>query len=352
MILSMCDSPDVLSAMSIVKTLITIIKIAVPIILIVIGMIEFVKGELAGDTGAPLRSLIKKSLAAIIIFLIPTVVNVLIKVTDVNIEYYGCIDNANDEYINVLYEKQAASLVETAKLRLGSGDYTAAKVAVERLKNESAKSSLKAQLVLIEKEMELIKNERELKRLQEDEAQYEKYKDLLERIKKQRQELGKTYNGLYSKEEIINMSEERVKSMSKKEFFDFIGSAAQLVYSEYGGVLPSITIAQASLESGYGKKFTETTHNPYGLVGYPAEKPKFYGLRKFDNFYEATYYHTQYFFHFTQYYSALLDYCDKNDPMNAASDLRKYGGGSIRNQYPDLIRSIINTYNLTSYDPK
>lgn len=42
--------------------------------------------------------------------------------------------------------------------------------------------------------------------------------------------------------------------MSDSEFVEYIGSLAVLVYQEYGGVLPSITIAQACLESGYGNQ--------------------------------------------------------------------------------------------------
>ena len=90
--------------------------------------------------------------------------------------------------------------------------------------------------------------------------------------------------------------------MSKAEFIKYIGAVAQDIYSQYGGVLPSITIAQAILESGYGNHFENTSNNVYGLMGYPGSKPKVHKLRKFDSFYEATYYHYKYFQTYTNVY--------------------------------------------------
>ena len=363
MILNVCNSPDILSAMSIVKTIITILKIAGAVALILSGMIGFVKGELKGDVSVPLRSLVKKSIAALIIFLLPTMVNVIVKVADANIEYYSCIDNANDEYIELLYEKQANSLVVNAKTTLKSGAYTSAKVAVDKLKDGSEKTRLKAELEKVNQEMIAIQKQREEEKKRQEDENYQKYKESQENINKQKENLNTQMSesalsagyqplsgikGKYTKDEIINMSEEKVKAMSKSEFFDFIGSAAQIVYSEYGGVLPSITIAQASLESGYGKKFSQGTYNVYGLIGYPGEKPQVGRLRKFDNFYEATYYHTQYFFAYSQNYGNLLTYCKNKDPFNASLDLRKYAGGDT--SYPGKIQSIMSTNSLTKYD--
>ena len=150
------------------------------------------------------------------------------------------------------------------------------------------------------------------------------------------------------------MDESNVVAMSKQEFFDYIGSMAQMVYKEVGGVLPSITIAQACLESGYGKHFVPTTHNVYGLRGYPGNKPKVYTasggnyLRKFENFYEATYYHATYFFQYSNVYGSFLAACNNRQPLVAASYLGAYAGGSPT--YGGKIQQIISQYNLTKYD--
>lgn len=161
-------------------------------------------------------------------------------------------------------------------------------------------------------------------------------------------------NGLkYTKEQIINMDEGTVKAfrdtMSREDFIDFIGAAAVLNYKERGGgVLPSITIAQACLESGYGHSFENTSHNVYGLIGYPGSKPKVNRLRQFDNFYEATDYHASYFEHFPKYYTEFLRLCDQGNAMQACTYLHAYAGGS--QTYGPNCQSIIQKYNLERFD--
>ena len=179
-----------------------------------------------------------------------------------------------------------------------------------------------------------------------------KVKKEIEEVRKKEEEMrnstGISKSGKYTKAEIIAMSEEQVKAMNNQEFIEFVASAAQIVYSEYGGVLPSITIAQAILETGYGDHFETTSHNLYGLIGYPGDHPKVKKTRKFENFYEATYYHTQYFFAYSSVYGNLLNNCKNKNALAAASSLSAYAGGS--QSYPNTIKTLINQYNLTQYD--
>ena len=155
--------------------------------------------------------------------------------------------------------------------------------------------------------------------------------------------------GNYTYDEITNTSEETVKNMSKEEFMDFVGTTAQMVYKDRGGgVLPSITIAQAMLESGFGKSFSETTHNLYGLMGYPSDRPVVYGLRQFDNFYDSTYAHADYFDNYPDVYGNFNKDCENHDALSAAARLSAYANGS--STYADSIISLINEYDLTRYD--
>ena len=145
------------------------------------------------------------------------------------------------------------------------------------------------------------------------------------------------------------MSEQQVKDMTNQQFIEFMASAARIVYAEYGGVLPSITIAQAILESGYGNHFEATSHNVFGLIGYPGSKPKVNKLRKFDNFYEATYYHYAYFENYRNVYNNFLNMNANHQPQAAARQyLHAYAGGS--QTYGPTIETLINQYNLTQYD--
>ena len=69
MILSICDSAEVMKIMKIVKIVVQIIRIAVPIMLIVSSMITFAGAVAEGDNSNAIKISIKRIIAAIIIFL-------------------------------------------------------------------------------------------------------------------------------------------------------------------------------------------------------------------------------------------------------------------------------------------
>ena len=92
-ILSLCDNGDVLSVFRIVNIVIMIIKIPVPILLIVTGMITLMKTINVGNDdllAKAKKQLVNNCIAAIAIFLIPTLVNVIVKISDTNNEYRDC----------------------------------------------------------------------------------------------------------------------------------------------------------------------------------------------------------------------------------------------------------------------
>lgn len=327
MILSICSDPDVLRVMKLIKIIITIIKIAVPIVLIVSVMLDYVRAMKDNDELAKTNKLASaKLIAAILVFFIPTFVKVLVKVIDTNAEYYSCIANATDEKIDEAYVERAKSYVLNAKTSLKRPMYQLALNEVNKLKDSSEKASLLKELEGILKEIEEAEKERE----------------------EQQEGPHISPEGKYSKTDIIDMDEQTLKNMTNQEFIEFMACAARIVYQENGGVLPSITIAQAILESGYGNHFEATSHNVFGLIGYPGSKPKVNRLRKFDNFYEATYYHYAYFENYKNVYGNFLNDCANHNPIHAASYLHAYAGGSTT--YGPTIVQLINQYDLTKYD--
>ena len=335
MMLNICADPRILSIIRLVKIIITIIKIVVPIILIVTGMISFVKATIKGEVNDTLKGLINKVIAAILVFLIPTFVSLLVNLVSSDSEYKACLSDSTTEGINAAYVARAKQMVLDAKNTLNTGLYTAAKTEVSALEDDAAKSSLEQELVEVNKEIEKAKEERKAK-------------------EEERRRAGGSgtgsinADGKYTKAEIIDMSEQQVKDMTNEQFIEFMASAARIVYSEYGGVLPSITIAQACLESGYGNSFINTTHNVFGLIGYPGSKPKVGVLRQFDNFYEATYYHYAYFQNYINVYGNFLAKCENHDALGAASHLGAYANGSTT--YAPSIQALIKQYDLTKYD--
>lgn len=325
MILDICNVPDILSVMRYVKIVITIIKIVVPILLIISGMIDFIGAVGNADVSDALKKITRKSIAAIIVFLVPTFVNLIIKVLDFKGNYYPCIENATVEGIEAARERVARDYILLAKNTLVTEYYYGAKPYISELKNEAVKEQLTNELESIYKDIEAANKERE-----------------------ERANNSYASTGVYTRSELMDTDEQTVKDMSNDEFIEYVASLARDIYHQYGGVLPSITIAQACLESGYGNSFEPTSHNFYGLMGYPSNKPKVVNLRKFENFYEATYYHYEYFNEYIKVYDDFLVRCKNNDPIGAAEYLSSYAG--MEAAYPGKIRSIINTYNLTKYD--
>lgn len=156
--------------------------------------------------------------------------------------------------------------------------------------------------------------------------------------------------GNYTENQLKNMSEQEVRKMSQEEFIDFIGALAQLVYKEKGGILPSVTIGQACLESGFGDSFIDTTNNVFGLRGYPDNKVVIHGsdnyLKQFDSFYEATVAHAEYFQHYNKVFATCLNYCEQGDGLRAAGCIDGYCGAG----YSDQVQGVIRDFNLTRFD--
>ena len=157
MILSICSNPEVLEVMRIINMVIIIIKIVVPILLILNGMITLMKTIKVGNDdllSKAKKQLISNSIAAVVIFLIPTLVNVLVRVSDTNNQYRDCL-YANTEIINDAYISKAESLVSNAEKTKTYNDYYAAKDAVSKIKDGNVRAGLDDRL---EKLYETIKN--------------------------------------------------------------------------------------------------------------------------------------------------------------------------------------------------
>lgn len=144
-ILSICDNPDILQVMRIVNIVITIIKIAVPILLIIFIMIELISAITDEEklkkvtTGA-----VKKFIAAVLIFLIPTLVQAIVVVTLGNENaadgYKNCLKNLTLEQINQIYEQNAIDAITKAESTLDYNDYSNAVILVHKIKDTEKKS--------------------------------------------------------------------------------------------------------------------------------------------------------------------------------------------------------------------
>ena len=103
-----CENPGILRIIYFAKILINIARIAIPIGLIVIGTIDFSKSVINSDEKEQKKTLnlfIKRIIYAVVVFLVPWIVEVLISflgdlTSDLN--WTDCITNANSETIKEL----------------------------------------------------------------------------------------------------------------------------------------------------------------------------------------------------------------------------------------------------------
>ena len=184
MILNVCDSGDVLSALRIVRIAIIIIKIVVPIILIVSLMINYMSAVSSKDNDALSRAnknLVPKVISALLVFFIPTFIGLIADATSNSVDYMNCISNATSEGVNNAYKSEAKNYIETARNSLNKSDYNIAAVSIGKVQDESDKNALKNELSIVSKYITLKERINKLK-TNYDEAEYKKIKNEINAI--------------------------------------------------------------------------------------------------------------------------------------------------------------------------
>ena len=155
-ILHICDNTEVLSVMSIINTIITIIQIVVPIILIITLMIAYT-GAISDETALAKvnRSAVSKMTAALLIFIIPTFINIIINAVGFdNSNYINCFKNANQEYISQRRYTDAKTALDFVSESLSQIDYNNALNKISLIKDVDQKNELLDQLEEIKDKMD------------------------------------------------------------------------------------------------------------------------------------------------------------------------------------------------------
>lgn len=106
-----CDESAVLEIVLLLKNIINLIRIAAPIILIILisfDIFKLVASSLdANQIATTKKSILNKSLAMILLFLVPTLLNIAMRMLNqTSIESTACWINANKEYILKLKEEE------------------------------------------------------------------------------------------------------------------------------------------------------------------------------------------------------------------------------------------------------
>jgi hypothetical protein len=148
-ILSVCSNPDILSIIRIINMAVLIIKIAVPIILIVVLSFDLLSAIKAGDEDLlkkQLQGAVRKMIAAVVIFLLPSFINLIIKIADPENIYTDCMSDATVEGIQEAYVSKASELVLKAENTNSYTDYGKAKSYITKIDDETVYNNFEERL--------------------------------------------------------------------------------------------------------------------------------------------------------------------------------------------------------------
>ena len=117
---SVCNHSEVLKVIYFIQELLRIIFIIVPMLLIVMVSIDFGKNVIGkeSDMSKNVSMVIKRIIAAVFLFLVPTVVSLIISLVGETTTFTTCLNNANLSYIHdmqVLEEEEKIRREEEAK---------------------------------------------------------------------------------------------------------------------------------------------------------------------------------------------------------------------------------------------
>ena len=143
MIASICSEPKVLEIMRLVNIFISIIRIIVPILLIFSLMFKFMSVIKTGNEDELAK--VKKSsvinvVAAVLIFLIPNIISIIVKIGFKENDYDKCLE-VNNKTITEAYEDKMENLVLKAEETLNINDYSNALSYLNNIKDENKRSS-------------------------------------------------------------------------------------------------------------------------------------------------------------------------------------------------------------------
>ena len=143
-----CTNPNILKIIMLVRTVLRIIIYIIPVILIVLIIIDFSKAVIGGEKelNKALSISIKRMISAVVIFFIPTIVNLVFSLISSNNSILNCYTNATSEKIDYYTTSNAKALIANTRKTLNIDDYNSALTAVNKIKDKEEQATLKNEL--------------------------------------------------------------------------------------------------------------------------------------------------------------------------------------------------------------
>ncbi len=157
MIASICSEPKVLEVMRIVNIFISIIRIVVPILLIFVLVFKLISAVTSNDNDSLAKvkkTAIPNIVAAVIIFILPTLINLIVKITFPNNDYINCLKVTTTKEIQNIYLERIEALVSKAEETFNINDYNNAMLYLSNIKDEEKKKEYKERLKIVKEKID------------------------------------------------------------------------------------------------------------------------------------------------------------------------------------------------------
>lgn len=146
---SYCEDLNVLNIMRVINNIISLLKYIIPLILIVLIMIKFLKAIMDGTEDGisnAIKSSVSKFIAAVLIFLVPTIIYGVFNVINVDNSIINCFKNGNKEKIAELTITTSRQIIDRLYSSLSEDDYYLALKYVNNINDSNLKDQYMKEL--------------------------------------------------------------------------------------------------------------------------------------------------------------------------------------------------------------
>lgn len=271
--IEICESTGILKVLLFIKQISNIVFTIIPIGLIILIVIDFYKNVIsknADETKKILSKVIKRIIYCIILFLVPTIINLtidLIETTGINIPYTSCWKNASQSNLKKLEIDQAKKFLRKAETSPNDKNLLNAQNAVSQITDDKQRK-------IYEKKVEEVSKKVEEKKLKKKEAKEAEKKIINSITKVNGKTQAKDFNELGDK--AYNRDQ-----AAQREWIEKVAKIVQSAQHSKYGIKNSLIIAQIINESGWmrtphtinqdGSTLNNTCNNILG-VNYDMDK--------------------------------------------------------------------------------
>ncbi len=158
-----CEDPDILNVIYIFVRLINLAVIVTIVILVIMIMVDIIKMISSGDldTKNGKNSIVKRIVAAVLVFLVPSILNIVLSITGQTFNFGDCLNNSNREYISLANANKAEEYLTMAEQQLTSDALYQAQKYINKIVDEDFKAQLQSRADAVDEYIE--KRREELK---------------------------------------------------------------------------------------------------------------------------------------------------------------------------------------------